>query len=57
VQRLGEGVVVRSDDVVGNEISGMAWLPDGGGQQHRFVALFTDDGDVIDCRFVVAPGD
>jgi hypothetical protein len=39
----------RSDDVEGNEVSGAAWLPDGGGQQHRFIALFTDDGDVLSC--------
>jgi hypothetical protein len=48
-QRLGEGVVVRSDDVEGNEVSGTTWRADGGGEEHHFVALFTDDGEVVDC--------
>ncbi|HWG72470.1 MAG TPA: hypothetical protein VG184_00270 [Acidimicrobiales bacterium] len=48
-QRLGEGVAVRSDDVEGNQVSGAAWLPSSGAQEHPFVAVFTDDGDVTDC--------
>ena len=49
-QQLGEGVVVRSDDVEGNEVGGAAWPAEGDGEEHRFVALFTDDGEVTECR-------
>jgi hypothetical protein len=39
-------VVVRSDDVDGNRVSGHAEL---GGRAHRFVADFSDDGEVVNC--------
>jgi hypothetical protein len=55
-QRLGEGVVVRSDDIEGNEVGGSAW-PSGGGQEHRFTVRFTDDGHVVDCTVEAAAGD
>jgi hypothetical protein len=47
--RLGEGVVVRSDDIVGNEVMVTVWLP-GGGEEQKLVALFTDDCELVELR-------
>jgi hypothetical protein len=55
-ERLGEGVVVRSDDVDGNQVSGATWPLGGGGHEHPYVALFTDDGEVIGCTIGPAGG-
>lgn len=45
--RLGaEGAVVRSDDVEGNQVRGVASTAGG---ERRFTAEFTDDGEVIAC--------
>jgi len=52
--RLGAGVVVRSDDVDGNEVTGVAW-PSAGGDEHRFTAVFTDDGEVTDLELANRP--
>jgi hypothetical protein len=49
---LGQGVVVRSDDVDGNRVTGVAHAAGG---EHRFVADFTDDGEVVDCRLLPPP--
>jgi hypothetical protein len=35
----------------------VAWLADRGNRQRRFVALFTDDGEVTDCTMAVADED
>jgi len=50
-------VVVRSDDVNGNEVTGAAWPLDESRQVHGYVALFTDDGEVINCTLEAAAGD
>ena len=49
-RRLGEGVVVRSDDIVGNEVTGVAWAPGDDGDGRPYVALFTDDCDLVEVR-------
>jgi hypothetical protein len=36
---------------VGNEVRGAAWLAEPGAVEREFVTLFTDDGEVIECRF------
>lgn len=46
-RQLGEGAVVRSDEVEGNEVRGAAWR--GGDQARPFVALFDDEGEVLSC--------
>ncbi len=42
--RLGEGVVVRSDDVDGNDVRGVVAGATG---DRAYAATFTDDGEVI----------
>ena len=44
---LGEGIVVRSDDVDGNDVSGVVAR---GATEQRFAARFTDDGEVVECQ-------
>lgn len=44
-QRLGVGTVVRSDDVNGNEVSGVAVTQTS--ERFSFVALFTDEGEIV----------
>ncbi|MGH9123473.1 MAG: hypothetical protein ACRDZ8_01960 [Acidimicrobiales bacterium] len=44
-ERLGEGVVVRSDDIDENDIIGTATTPLG--VVHRFRAHATDDGQMV----------
>jgi hypothetical protein len=34
----------------------VAWHPDSGRQEHRFHAVFTDDGEVIGCTIVAPSG-
>ena len=46
LEGIGEGVVVRSDDVEGNDVIGTAFL---GEQAFRFRAHYTDEGDVETC--------
>ena len=55
-RRLGEGVVVRSDDVAGNEVTGTAWRRGEEDRPHRFIAQFSDDGVVTRWRLVEEPG-
>lgn len=43
---LGGGIVVRSDDVDGNDVRGVVAH---GEAEHRFAARFTDEGEVLDC--------
>jgi hypothetical protein len=51
---LGEGVLVRSDDVVGNEVSGEA--RPASGEPRRFLATFDDDGELLACELEAAAG-
>lgn len=44
---MGEGIVVRSDDVDGNDVRGAVAQ---GATEQRFAARFTDDGEVLECR-------
>jgi len=44
---LGEGVVVRSDDVDGNEVRGTVVGTTG---ERTYAAVFTDDGVVVSCE-------
>jgi hypothetical protein len=34
----------------------VAWPPGGAGQAREFVAVFTDDGEVVDCVIDSRPG-
>jgi hypothetical protein len=43
--RLGEGVVVRSDDIDGNDVIGT--VTTASGVVHRFRAYASDDGEII----------
>jgi hypothetical protein len=43
-------VVVRSDDVEGNQVAGGAWPAGRSGQERRFIVQFTDEGEVTGCR-------
>jgi hypothetical protein len=43
--RLGEGVVVRSDDIDENDIIGTVTTADG--VEHHFRAHATDDGEIL----------
>ncbi len=43
--RLGEGVVVRSDDIDGNDIIGTVTTRDGA--VHRYRAHATDRGEIL----------
>ena len=45
--QLGEGVVVRSDDVDGNDVRGVVRTPTG---EWTYAASFTDAGDVVSCE-------
>ena len=45
-ERLGEGVVVRSDDIDGNDVIGTVTAPDGTVYDYR--ASCTDDGEVVE---------
>jgi len=47
--QLGEGVVVRSDDVDGNEVKGKAWLAVTSESKFSFAAVFNDDGTLAGC--------
>ena len=42
---MGEGLVVRSDDIDGNDILGIVTMPDG--TVHRYRAHCTDDCQII----------
>jgi hypothetical protein len=44
-ERLGDGVVVRSDDIDGNDIIGSVTTATG--SSHRFRAHAADDGDIL----------
>lgn len=46
-------MVVRSDDVDGNQVSGTA---EAGGRAYRFAAHFTDAGEVVECTVEPAAG-
>jgi hypothetical protein len=43
---IGEGVVVRSDDVEGNDVMGTAFVRD---QTFRFRVHYTDEGQIESC--------
>ena len=44
--QLGQGIVVRSDDVDGNEVSGVVTTSVG---EHAYRVRFTDSGEVVTC--------
>ncbi|MHB1555063.1 MAG: hypothetical protein ACYCSX_07890 [Acidimicrobiales bacterium] len=48
-------MIVRSDDVAGNEVTGIAWPAGDERRRYAFVALFSDDGEVLDCHVREAP--
>lgn len=52
--RLGEGVVVRSDDIDGNDVIGTAATSTA---VHRFRVTCTDDGEVVSSEISPAGGD
>jgi hypothetical protein len=50
-------MVVRSDDVVGNEVTGISWPVGDEGRRYAFTARFSDDGEVIECQVQEASAD
>jgi hypothetical protein len=44
-ERIGEGAIVRSDDVDGNTVLGTA---EHGGRTYQFKVRMTDRGEVVD---------